>query len=75
MIVCKYYFQAIDIFMSSCTVFVFLSLIEYAFVNVMMGDISEIERKDQKKNMRRQERIDRQAIFYPNNRVSHNICK
>ncbi len=28
--------QAIDIFMSSCTVFVFLSLIEYAFVNVMV---------------------------------------
>ena len=26
-------------FMSSCTFFVFLSLIEYAFVNVMMGDI------------------------------------
>ena len=31
--------QAIDMFMSSCTFFVFLSLIEYAFVNVMMGDI------------------------------------
>jgi hypothetical protein len=28
-------------FMSSCTFFVFLSLIEYAFVNVMMGDIRE----------------------------------
>ena len=38
--------QAIDIFMSSCTVFVFLCLIEYAFVNVMMGDISDVERKD-----------------------------
>ena len=31
--------QAIDMFMSSCTLFVFFSLIEYAFVNVMMGDI------------------------------------
>ena len=31
--------QAIDMFMSSCTFFVFFSLIEYAFVNVMMGDI------------------------------------
>jgi len=40
------YIKAIDMFMSSCTFFVFLSLIEYAFVNVMMGDISEIERKD-----------------------------
>ena len=27
--------------MSSCMIFVFLSLIEYAFVNVMMGDISD----------------------------------
>ena len=38
--------QAIDMFMSSCTLFVFFSLIEYAIVNVMMGDISDIERKD-----------------------------
>lgn len=44
--------QAIDIFMSSCTVFVFLSLIEYAFVNVMMGDISEVERKDKASHLR-----------------------
>ena len=39
-------------FMSSCTFFVFLSLIEYAFVNVMMGDISEIERKDRGAHMK-----------------------
>ena len=39
-------------FMSSCTVFVFLSLIEYAFVNVMMGDISEVERKDKTSHLR-----------------------
>ena len=45
-------FQAIDIFMSSCTVFVFLSLIEYAFVNVMMGDISDVERKDKTGHLR-----------------------
>ena len=38
--------------MSSCTVFVFLSLIEYAFVNVMMGDISEVERKDKASQLR-----------------------
>ena len=43
------YIKAIDMFMSSCTLFVFFSLIEYAFVNVMMGDVSEIERKDKKK--------------------------
>ena len=33
-------------FMSSCTFFVFLSLIEYAFVNVMMGDIRYFSCKD-----------------------------
>ena len=44
--------QAIDIFMSSCTVFVFLSLIEYAFVNVMLGDISDVERKDKTAHIR-----------------------
>ena len=43
------YIKAIDMFMSSCTLFVFFSLIEYAIVNVMMGDISEIERKDKEK--------------------------
>ena len=42
----NFYFQAIDMFMSSCTFFVFLSLIEYAFVNVMMGDIRYFSRKD-----------------------------
>merc|ERR1712223_1457154 len=47
------YIKAIDIFMSSCTVFVFLSLIEYAFVNVMMGDISEVERKDKTSHLRK----------------------
>ena len=35
--------QAIDIFMSSCLVFVFLSLIEYALVNIILGDIVESE--------------------------------
>ena len=40
------YIKAIDMFMNACTIFVFFSLIEYAIVNVMMGDISDIERKD-----------------------------
>ena len=31
------YIKAIDIFMSSCTVFVFASLMEYAVVNILMA--------------------------------------
>lgn len=31
--------QAMDMFMSSCTVFVFLSLMEYAVVNIILGDM------------------------------------
>ncbi|RWS20780.1 glycine receptor alpha 1-like protein, partial [Leptotrombidium deliense] len=31
------YIKAIDIFMSSCTVFVFSSLMEYALVNILMA--------------------------------------
>ncbi|XP_043207383.1 glycine receptor subunit alphaZ1-like [Amphibalanus amphitrite] len=37
------YIKAIDIFMSSCLVFVFLSLIEYALVNIILGDIVDSE--------------------------------
>ncbi|XP_063604061.1 glycine receptor subunit alpha-4-like [Penaeus indicus] len=32
------YIKTIDIFMSSCTVFVFMALIEYAIVNIILGD-------------------------------------
>ncbi|KAG1677017.1 Glycine receptor subunit alpha-2 [Nymphon striatum] len=34
------YIKAIDIFMSACIVFVFLSLIEFAVVNIVLGDPS-----------------------------------
>ena len=30
-----YYFQAIDVWMSTCLVFVFSALLEYSFVNVL----------------------------------------
>ena len=52
--------------MSSCTVFVFLSLIEYAFVNVMMGDISEVERKDKASHLR-------SIIVTANHHIPYNI--
>ncbi|KAG8187404.1 hypothetical protein JTE90_009482 [Oedothorax gibbosus] len=39
------YIKAIDIFMSTCTLFVFSSLMEYAIVNIVMGQAEEQEKK------------------------------
>ncbi|KAG8187425.1 hypothetical protein JTE90_009500 [Oedothorax gibbosus] len=39
------YIKAIDIFMSTCTLFVFSALMEYAIVNIVMGQAEEKERK------------------------------
>ncbi|KAG1677014.1 Glycine receptor subunit alpha-2 [Nymphon striatum] len=44
------YVKAIDIFMSACTVFVFASLMEYAFVTITLGDVSLLEDERKKAN-------------------------
>ena len=45
MIICPDIQKAIDVFMSSCMIFVFFSLMEYALVNVVLGDVPEEERR------------------------------
>ncbi|GFR13423.1 glycine receptor subunit alphaZ1 [Trichonephila clavata] len=40
------YIKAIDIFMSTCTLFVFSSLMEYAIVNIVIGHAEEREKMD-----------------------------
>ncbi|XP_035220878.1 glycine receptor subunit alpha-2-like isoform X2 [Stegodyphus dumicola] len=46
------YIKAIDIFMSSCTVFVFLSLMEYAVVNVVLEEEESSQKKTNNESMR-----------------------
>lgn len=46
------YIKAIDIFMSSCTVFVFLSLMEYAVVNVVLEEEENTKKKVNNDSMR-----------------------
>ncbi|KAK8747989.1 hypothetical protein OTU49_016257, partial [Cherax quadricarinatus] len=40
------YIKIIDMFMSTCTVFVFLALMEYALVNVVLGDGPDVPPKN-----------------------------
>ncbi|XP_063854184.1 glycine receptor subunit alpha-4-like [Scylla paramamosain] len=40
------YIKIIDMFMSTCTVFVFLALMEYALVNIVLGDGPEVPPKN-----------------------------
>ncbi|CAG0919156.1 unnamed protein product [Notodromas monacha] len=46
------YIKGIDFFMSSCTVFVFFSLMEYAVVNVVLGDLVDSDESYLRKGMR-----------------------
>ncbi|XP_076308662.1 glycine receptor subunit alpha-2-like isoform X1 [Tachypleus tridentatus] len=45
------YIKAIDIFMSSCTVFVFASLMEYALVSILLGEYNDQAGKRSLQNM------------------------
>jgi hypothetical protein len=45
-------FQAIDVFMSTCTIFVFFSLMEYALINVIMGDFVDSDQSMLKRSFR-----------------------
>jgi hypothetical protein len=44
--------QGIDFFMSSCTVFVFCSLMEYAVVNVVLGDLVDSDESYLRRGMK-----------------------
>lgn len=38
------YLKAVDAFMSVCTVFVFMALMEYCLVNIVLGKVNECQR-------------------------------
>jgi hypothetical protein len=68
------YIKAIDIFMSSCTIFVFGSLIEYAVINVLMTEEERLDDKDWANKNLRSLSIDRfTRWFFPLSFVILNI--
>ncbi|KAF4524863.1 hypothetical protein B566_EDAN012819 [Ephemera danica] len=46
------YIKAIDVFMSTCTIFVFMSLMEYALINVILGDFVDSDESMIKRSFR-----------------------
>ncbi|XP_059489262.1 glycine receptor subunit alpha-2-like [Neocloeon triangulifer] len=46
------YIKAIDVFMSTCTIFVFFSLMEYALINVILGDFVDSDQSMLKRSFR-----------------------
>ncbi|XP_037087888.1 glycine receptor subunit alpha-4-like [Pollicipes pollicipes] len=60
------YIKAIDIFMSSCMVFVFLSLMEYAVVNIILGDFIDSDEGMSKSNARTSVFVHPNKLLYKN---------
>ncbi|XP_076373239.1 glycine receptor subunit alpha-2-like [Tachypleus tridentatus] len=46
------YTKAVDLFMGGCTVFVFLSLMEYAIVNVILEELDKSDKRGERDNVR-----------------------
>ncbi|KAL7633300.1 UNVERIFIED_CONTAM: hypothetical protein RMT77_016405 [Armadillidium vulgare] len=58
------YIKIIDMFMSTCTVFVFLALMEYALVNVLLGD--GYEGRTPKNKNKDDQQADSKRFYFPN---------